>query len=76
MTGGSGCTGRRRLKRLSEPRLKHAYQQCEDLQIVQGIDRYIECDPEKIVEYIAVAKSEKLRRALLTGPDITSHEHI
>lgn len=47
------------LNRLSEPRLKHAYQQCEDLQIIQGIDRCIECDPEEIVEYVAAAKSEK-----------------
>lgn len=47
------------LKRLRDPRLKEAYRQCEDLQIIQGIEHCIECAPEKIVEYVAAAKSEK-----------------
>jgi hypothetical protein len=47
------------LKRLSEPELKRAYAQCEDLQIIQGIDRCIECSPEVIMEYVAAAKGEK-----------------
>ena len=47
------------LKRLRDPRLKEAYRQCEDLQIIQGIEHCIECAPEKIVEYVTAAKSEK-----------------
>ena len=47
------------LNRLSDPGLRQAYQQCEDLQIIQGIDRCIECAPKEIVEYVAAAKSEK-----------------
>jgi hypothetical protein len=47
------------LKRLKEPGLKQAYRECEDLQIIQGIDRCIECAPEEIVDYVAAAKREK-----------------
>ena len=47
------------IKRLAAPVLKEAYRQCENLQIIQGIDRCIECAPEEIVEYVAAAKSEK-----------------
>jgi hypothetical protein len=47
------------LKRLIDPELKRAYLQCADLQIIQGIDRCIECDPEGIVEFVAAAKSAK-----------------
>jgi hypothetical protein len=47
------------IKRLRDPGLKRAYAQCEDLQIIQGIDRCIECGPEEIVEYVAAAKGEK-----------------
>lgn len=46
------------LKRLTDPELKEAYRACEDLQIIQGIDRCIECDPEEILAYVAAAKSE------------------
>ena len=48
------------LKRLRDPELKRAYQQCADLQIIQGIDRCIECDPEEIVEYVAATKCAKV----------------
>lgn len=47
------------LKRLNDARLKEAYRVCEDLQIIQGIDRCIECAPEEIMEFMAAAKSEK-----------------
>ncbi len=47
------------LKRLGDPGLKRAYQQCENMQIIQGIDRCIECGPEVIMEYVAAAKSQK-----------------
>lgn len=47
------------LKRLADPDLRRAYQQCEDLQIIQGIDRCIECAPEEIEEFVAAAKGEK-----------------
>lgn len=47
------------LKRLTDPQLKQAYQQCEDQQIIQGIDRCIECDAEGIVEFVTAAKCAK-----------------
>jgi hypothetical protein len=47
------------LKRLCDPGLKRAYAQCEDIQIIQGIDRCIECSPEEILEFAAAAKAEK-----------------
>jgi hypothetical protein len=48
------------LKRLTDPELKRAYAQCEGLQIIQGIDRCIECDPDGIVEAVAAAKSARI----------------
>ena len=47
------------LKRLTDPALKQAYRQCEDLQIIQGIEQCVECSPEEILEYVAAAKSAK-----------------
>ncbi len=47
------------LSRLTDPELKRAYRQCEGLQIIQGIDRCIECEPETIVEFVAAAKCAK-----------------
>jgi hypothetical protein len=49
------------LQRLTDPELKKAYRECEDLQIIQGIDRCIECDPEEILQFVAAAKGEKDR---------------
>ncbi len=46
------------LARLTDPRLKKAYYLCEELQIIQGIDRCIECDPEGIMEAMSAAKRE------------------
>ncbi len=47
------------LARLTDPELKKAYHACEQLQIIQGIDRCIECDPEGIVAAVAAAKNER-----------------
>ncbi len=47
------------LKRLTDAGLKEAYRVCEDLQIIQGIDYCIGCDPEAIMNIMATAKSEK-----------------
>ncbi len=47
------------LKRLTDPGLKRAYLECENLQIIQGIDRCIECDAEGITEYVAAARGAK-----------------
>lgn len=47
------------LKRLADPELKRAYLLCEDRQIIQGIDRCIECDAEGVAEFVSAAKSEK-----------------
>lgn len=44
------------IKRLTDPRLKKAYRECEDMQIIQGIDMCVECDAEGIVECVAAAK--------------------
>jgi predicted amidophosphoribosyltransferase len=45
------------LERLNNFELKRAYLQCEDMQIIQGIDMCIECDPEGIFEYMEVQKT-------------------
>jgi hypothetical protein len=47
------------LKRLTDSGLQKVYHFCEDLQIIQGIDRCIECDPETIMEAVTAAKSER-----------------
>jgi hypothetical protein len=40
------------ISRLRDPDLKRAYMMCEDMQIIQGIEMCIECDPEGISEYM------------------------
>ncbi len=47
------------LKRLADPSLKHAYLQYKDQQIIQGIDRCIECDTTRIVQYVAEISTPK-----------------
>ena len=42
------------LERLTNFELKQAYGKCEDMQIIQGIDICIECDPEGIFNYMEV----------------------
>lgn len=47
------------LKRLTDPELKRAYYQCADMQIIQGIDLCVECDPEGVVEVVSASKTAK-----------------
>ncbi len=47
------------LSRLKDLALKRAYMQCEDMQIIQGIDMCVECDPEGVVAVAATAKSAR-----------------
>ena len=45
------------IERLNNFELKQAYMQCEDMQIIQGIDMCISCDPEGIFNYMEVQKT-------------------
>jgi hypothetical protein len=45
------------LRRLTDPELTWDYRQCENLQLIQGIDRCIECDAKGIIEHVAAEKS-------------------
>lgn len=47
------------LKRLNDSRLRKGYHACENLQIIQGIDRCIECDPQAIMKAVTAARSEE-----------------
>ncbi len=47
------------LNRISDPVLQEAYRSCENQQIIQGIERCVECGPREILEYVAMAKNEK-----------------
>ena len=40
------------IDRLNIPELKSTYQRCEDMQLIQGLDICIECDPDGIAEYM------------------------
>lgn len=40
------------INRIKDPALKQAYALCEDIQIIQGIDICIECDPQGILNYM------------------------
>ena len=42
------------IEKMSNFELKQAYTQCEDMQLIQGIDICIECDPEGIFNYMEV----------------------
>ena len=42
------------IEKISNFELKQAYILCEDMQIIQGIDMCIECDPEGILNYMEV----------------------
>jgi hypothetical protein len=44
------------LARLKDEELKRAYMICEDMQIVQGIDMCISCDPEGVFNYMESQK--------------------
>ena len=40
------------INRTKDPELKRAYMLCKDMQIIQGIDMCISCDPQGIVEFM------------------------
>jgi hypothetical protein len=44
------------IERLKDFELKRAYMICEDMQIIQGIDMCIQCDPEGIMNYMESQK--------------------
>jgi hypothetical protein len=41
------------IERTGDLELKRAYMLCEDMQIIQGIDMCIQCDPEGILEHVS-----------------------
>lgn len=41
------------LSQLKDPELRRSYEQCKDMQMIQGRDRCIECDAEGIKEFVA-----------------------
>ncbi len=45
------------MERLNNFELKQAYAQCEDMQIIQGIDICVSCDPEGVFNYMEVQKT-------------------
>jgi hypothetical protein len=45
------------LERLEDEDLKIAYSLCEDMQIIQGIEVCVACDPEGIEEYMDIHKA-------------------
>ncbi len=44
------------IERTNNFELKRAYMLCQDMQIIQGIDICIECDPEGILNYMNIQK--------------------
>jgi hypothetical protein len=45
------------IERSTNFEMKRAYMLCEDMQIIQGIDMCIECDPEGIFNYMENQKT-------------------
>jgi hypothetical protein len=45
------------IERMKDPELKRAYMLCEDMQMIQGIDMCIACDPEGIMNYMDAQKT-------------------
>ncbi len=45
------------IERIADLETKKAYMLCEDMQIIQGIDMCIQCDPAGIVDNVASQKS-------------------
>lgn len=45
------------IERMQDMELKRAYMVCEDMQLIQGIDMCIECDPEGIMNYMDAQKT-------------------
>lgn len=46
------------ISRIADYELKSAYALCKDMQIIQGIDMCIECDPEGIVNCMNAVRAE------------------
>jgi hypothetical protein len=44
------------IARVNDFELKRAYALCEDMQIIQGIDMCIECDPDGIMKFMSDQK--------------------
>ena len=47
------------IERTLDPNLKRAYIMCEDIQIIQGIDMCIGCDPEGITNYMNTVRMKE-----------------
>jgi len=45
------------IERIKDVELKKAYMICEDLQLIQGIDICLQCDPAGIVEHVNAQKA-------------------
>lgn len=45
------------IEHIADPEIKKAYMLCEDMQIIQGIDMCIQCDPAGIVDHVHGHKS-------------------
>jgi hypothetical protein len=45
------------IERIADFEMKRAYMLCEDMQIIQGIDMCIECNPEGILDYMNMEKT-------------------
>jgi hypothetical protein len=45
------------IEKMQDPDLKRAYILCEDMQLIQGIDICVECDPEGILNYMDAQKT-------------------
>jgi len=45
------------MEKLNSFELRQAYAQCEDMQIIQGIDICVECDPAGIFDYMEAQKT-------------------
>jgi hypothetical protein len=46
------------IERIGDDELKRAYSLCEDVQIIQGIDLCIECDPKGVFDYLTPVAME------------------
>jgi len=46
------------INKVKDHELKKAYMLCQDLQIIQGIDTCIACNPERIIEYMELQYAE------------------
>jgi hypothetical protein len=42
------------INRIKDHELKRAYMLCEDMQMIQGIDVCITCDPDRIIDYMEI----------------------